>query len=87
MILPNRYTYVGASSFIFELDELMDMYGMITVPDVYDLQRLDNAALVLPAFTYEDNKYGWVSSTLKAKIIGNCERGYAIELGRPLPLE
>lgn len=86
MILPNKYTINEANEFISKMIEIIDLYGVITVADVYGIQKSDNPMLDISKISYKDNQYGWIETTLKPSLIGNYRRGYAVELNRPIPI-
>lgn len=65
-----------AESILERLDELVSMYGMASVADMYDL-----VGITAP---YTANKYGW-TDIRNAKVV-RIQDGYAIKMPRVRPL-
>lgn len=60
--------------------ELVDVYGVASVADLYDLAGISNQS------TYTDNKYGW-SDLRTADIIRLMNgEGFMLKMPRPVPL-
>lgn len=66
-----------AEEVLFQLDELINEYGIVSVADFYELVGIDGS-------TYTDNDYGW-TDIRTAKIVRTRD-GYIIKLPRPVPL-
>lgn len=66
-----------AEDILSRMDELIDVYGLVSVADLYDLAGVSS--------NFTDNKYGW-TDIRKAEAI-RVSDGYLIKLPRPLPLD
>lgn len=67
-----------AEEVLTHMDELIDMYGMVTVADLCDLVGESSA--------YTDNKYGW-TNIRNAKVVRERGGGYILELPRAIPID
>lgn len=67
-----------AEEVLTHMDELIDMYGMVTVADLCDLVGESSA--------YTDNKYGW-TNIRNAKAVRKRGGGYILELPRAIPID
>ena len=65
-----------AEEVIVRMDELIDMYGIVSVGDYYDLVGIQG--------DYTAEKYGW-TSTRNAQVV-RVREGYMIKLPRALPI-
>lgn len=66
-----------AEEVLSRMDELVSVYGTVSVADLYDLVGITGS-------NYTDNKYGW-TDIRSAKVV-RVRDGYTIELPRALPL-
>jgi hypothetical protein len=66
-----------AEDVISRLDELIDVYGMASVADLYDLVGISGA--------YTDNKYGWTD--VRSATSTRVRDGYLLKLPRARPLD
>lgn len=66
-----------AEELLFELNELIGEYGIVSVANFYDLVGIDSS-------TYTDNNYGWTD--LRTAKIVRTRDGYTIKLPRAVPL-
>jgi hypothetical protein len=66
-----------AEEVLSRMDELIDMYGMVTVADLYDLVGVSG--------NYTDNKYGWVNIRNAEPV--RVQDGYMLKLPKALPLD
>ena len=58
------------------MDELIDTYGIVSVPDIYDLVGISG--------NYTDNKYGWTNLRNAEPVrVGD---GYMLKLPKPGPI-
>jgi hypothetical protein len=73
IILENRGE---AEEVLSRMDEIVDMYGMVSVADLYDLVGI--------AANYTDNKYGWTD--IRGAYTARTKDGYILKLPRALPL-
>lgn len=73
VILNNRGE---AEDVLSRMDELISMYGLVSVADFYDLVGITG--------DYTDNKYGW-TNIRNASVI-HVRDGYMIKLPKALPL-
>lgn len=73
IILDNRGE---AEDVLLRMDELISMYGIVSVADFYDLVGVSG--------DYTDNKYGWTN--LRSASVIRTREGYMIKLPKPLPL-
>jgi hypothetical protein len=74
VILDNRGE---AEEVMMRMDELINIYGMASVADLYDLVGFTGR--------YTDNKYGW-TDIRSAKVIRTRD-GYLLKFPRALPLD
>lgn len=74
IVLDNRGE---AEEVLSRMDELISVYGMVSVADFYDLVGVTG--------NYTDNKYGW-TDIRNATVIRAHGGGYMIKLPRALPL-
>jgi hypothetical protein len=65
-----------AEDVINRLDELIDVYGMASVADLYDLVGISGQ--------YTDNKYGWTS--VASATHTRVRDGYLLKMPRAIPL-
>ncbi len=65
-----------AEEVLSRMDELMSVYGLVSVADFYDLVGV--------AGNYTDNKYGWTN--IRSASVVRVRDGYMIKLPRALPL-
>lgn len=73
VVLESR---VEAEEVIARMEELIDMYGVVSVADLYDLTNISG--------NYTDNKYGW-TNIRNAEVI-RVRDGYLIKLPKVLPI-
>lgn len=66
-----------AEEVLTRMDELIDMYGKVSVADLYDLVGIVGS--------YTDNKYGWVNIRNAESV--RVRDGYALKLPRALPID
>ena len=66
-----------AEEVISQMDALIDMYGIVSVADLYDLVGITG--------DYTDNKYGW-TNIRNAKAV-RVRDGYILQLPKPLPID
>lgn len=66
-----------AEDVLERMDELVDMYGSVTVADMYDLVGITG--------NYTDNKYGW-TNIRNAEVI-HVRDGYMLKLPKALPID
>ena len=67
-----------AEEVLTRMDELIDMYGMVRVADLYDLVGISG--------NYTDNKYGW-TNIRNASVVRDRDGGYRLKLPRALPID
>lgn len=65
-----------AESVLASMDELMSMYGVISVADFYDLVGVTG--------NYTDDKYGWTN--IRSASVVRVRDGYLIKLPKAVPL-
>ena len=65
-----------AEEILMRMDELVSVYGVVSVADFYDLANISGS--------YTDNKYGW-TDIRNASIIRSRD-GYIIKLPKALPI-
>lgn len=65
-----------AKEVLERMDELIDLYGMASIADFYDLAGVTG--------NYTDNKYGWTN--LSSADVVSVREGYMIKLPRVRPL-
>lgn len=70
-------SYGEADDVLTHMDDLMEVYKLVRVADLYDLAGVDGP--------YTHNDYGW-TDIRSAKIV-RAGGGYMIKLPRPLPLD
>lgn len=75
VIIDNRGE---AEEVLCRMDELIEMYGIVSVADLYDL--------IGKSHNYTDNKYGW-TDIRSASVVRVRGGGYTIKLPRALPLD
>lgn len=73
VILDNRGE---AEEVLSRMDELISVYGIISVADLYDLVGITG--------NYTDNKYGWTD--IRSASIVRVRDGYLIKMPKALPL-
>ena len=66
-----------AEEVLDRMDELIDMYGVVSVMDLYDLVGVTGQ--------YTDNKYGW-TNIRNAEAVRTGDGGYRLKLPRALPI-
>lgn len=66
-----------AEEVLNKMDELLDVYGVVSVADLYDLVGING--------NYTDNKYGWTN--LRAASVQRIRDGYLLKLPKALPLD
>ena len=66
-----------AEEVLSRLDELIEMYGLVRVADLYDLVGITG--------DYTDNKYGW--KNIRNARVERTRDGYAIKLPRALLID
>lgn len=66
-----------AEEVLSRMDELIDVYGTVSVADLYDLVGVTGS-------NYTDNKYGWTD--IRSAEVIRVRDGYTIKLPRALPL-
>ena len=74
IILENRGE---AESVLSTLDDLIEMYGQVTVMDLYDLVGISG--------NYTDDKYGWTNLRNAEPV--RCRDGYMLRLPKAVPLK
>ena len=65
-----------AEDVLSRMDELIEMYGVVSVADLYDLIGVTG--------NYTDNKYGWTNIRNAEPI--RVRDGYLLKLPKPLPI-
>lgn len=65
-----------AEDVLYQMDELIDRYGIVSVADLYDMVGVTG--------NYTDNKYGW-TSIRNAKPV-RVRGGYTLRLPKAMPL-
>ena len=65
-----------AEDVLARMDELIEMYGVVSVADLYDLIGVTG--------NYTDNKYGWTNIRNAEPI--RVRDGYLLKLPKPLPI-
>lgn len=74
VIIPDR----GKAELVLDrMGELLDMYGMVTVSDFYDLVDITGS--------YTDDKWGWYD--LRSARVVRDRAGYVIDLPQPNPID
>lgn len=76
IVLDNRGE---AEEVLSRMDELVEVYGMVSVADLYDLVGITG--------NYTDNKYGWTAVTIKSARVERVRDGYLLKLPKALPLD
>lgn len=66
-----------AESVLERMDELVSMYGMVSVADMYDLMGV--------TAQYTDNNYGWTN--IRAAEIRRIRDGYVIKMPKVMPID
>ena len=66
-----------AEEVLFRMEEILDIYGIVSVADFYELVGVNDG-------TYTDNNYGW-TDLRTAKVVRMYD-GYMIKFPRPVPL-
>ena len=66
-----------AEDVLTRMDELIDMYGVVSVADLYDLVGI--------AGNYTDNKYGWTNIRNAEPV--RVRDGYMLKLPKALPID
>lgn len=66
-----------AEAVLTQMDEIVSMYGIVSVADLYD-----SAGLTCP-FTW--NNYGW--RDIRSATVLSMQGGYVIKLPRPMPIK
>lgn len=66
-----------AEQVLSSMDDLIDVYGTVSVADLYDLAGITGR-------NYTDNKYGWTD--IRTARVVRVREGYTLELPRALPL-
>ena len=66
-----------AEAALSKMDEVIDVYGTVSVADLYDMCEL--------TAPYTSNKYGW-SNIQTAEVARLRDRGYVLKLPRALPI-
>lgn len=74
VVLPNRGE---AEEVLSRMDELIDVYGMVSVADLYDLVGITGK--------YTDNKYGWTD--IRNAYVDRIRDGYVIKMPKAMPLD
>lgn len=67
-----------AEELLYQLDEAIEKYGVISVADLYDSVDLPH--------NFTDNKYGW-TSIRTAEVVRARGGGYIIKLPRAMPID
>lgn len=65
-----------AEEVLTRMDELIDLYGVVSVADLYDL--------IGKTCNYTDNKYGWTNVRNAEPV--RVRDGYLLKLPKPLPI-
>ncbi|GHV47397.1 hypothetical protein FACS189499_04860 [Clostridia bacterium] len=73
VVLENRGE---AEEVLVRMDELISIYGMVSVADLYDLVDITG--------NYTDNKYGWTD--IRSASVIRVRDGYILKLPKALPL-
>ena len=73
-------TKMDAESVLQRMDELIELYGLVSVGDFYELAGYKDG-------TYLDNKYGWVGNDLRSATVIRTRIGWQIKLPRVGPLD
>lgn len=68
-----------AEEVLNKMDELLDVYGVVSVGDLYDLAGISNQS------NYTDNRYGWTN--LRTASVVRVRDGYMIKLPRVMPID
>lgn len=66
-----------AEDVLTRMDELIDMYGVVSVADLYDLVGISG--------NYTDNKYGWTNIRNAEPV--RVRDGYMLKLPKALPID
>ena len=66
-----------AENVLARMDELIDMYKVASIADLYDLVGLD--------YAYTHNKYGWTN--LRNAEVVRVREGYLLKLPKALPID
>ena len=74
--MNKRYRLGEIEEAVAEMEELIDMYQLVSVADFYDLVGVSG--------NYTDNKYGW-TNVRNASVV-RVRDGYMIKLPKALPL-
>lgn len=74
IILANR---ADAQDVLDRMDEIVEMYGVVTVADLKDLVGISG--------NYTDNKYGWMSTA--SMDVVRVREGYMIKVPRAVPID
>ena len=70
--------YGEAEEVLSQMDNLIDVYGIVSVGDFYDLVGIQG--------NFTDNKYGWTNIS-SAKIVRTRDGEYFIKLPRACPID
>lgn len=70
-------TRKDASDVLEKMLDVVDKYGFVTLADLYGLSNI--------AASVTDSKYGWTN--IKNCEVVNTERGYIINLPKPVPID
>jgi hypothetical protein len=65
-----------AEDVLSRMDELINVYGMVSVADLYDLVGITG--------NYTDNKYGWTN--IRGVKVTPVREGYMLKMPKALPL-
>lgn len=67
-----------AESVLSKMDEILDMYGIVSVADLYEMAGIRDE-------NYTNNNYGWTS--LRNADYVRVRDGYLLKLPKPLPIK
>ena len=67
-----------AEDVLSRMDEIMDMYGLVRVADLFDLVGISTG-------NPQDNKYGWTN--IRNARIDRVREGYVIRMPRAMPID
>lgn len=70
-------TRVEAQEVLTRMDEIISMYGMVSVADLYDLVGITGE--------HTDNKYGW--KDIRMASVVHVRDGFLLKFPRPLPFD
>ena len=74
IVLDNRG---DAEEVLYQLDGILESYGVVSVADLYDLVGLPH--------NFTDNKYGWTN--LRSAEVSRSRNGFVLKLPRANPID